>query len=152
MALWLNATLERLGLKSFAKTSGSKGLQVYVPLNTAVNYEATKTFARRMAESLAEQNPALVVSNMSKSVRKGKVFVDWSQNDFHKTTICAYSLRAKEQPTVSTPVTWTEVETALKKHDPKRLSFLPEQVLLRVEDKGDIFAPVLKLKQKIPAI
>lgn len=152
VALWLNATLGRLGLKSFAKTSGSKGLQVHVPLNTAVSYEVTKAFARRLAESLAEQNPALVVSNMSKSVRKGKVFVDWSQNDFHKTTICVYSLRAKEQPTVSTPVTWTEVETALKKQDPMRLSFLPEQVLRRVEEEGDIFAPVLKLKQKVPAI
>ncbi|MDB6063978.1 MAG: primase-like protein [Pedosphaera sp.] len=152
VALRLRAILERLKLKSFAKTSGSKGLQVHVPLNTNTNFGATKAFARKLAESLAGENPARVVSAMAKNLRKGKVLVDWSQNDTHKTTICVYSLRAREQPTVSTPVTWDEVEIASKDKDAEYLSFLPDQVLNRVAEFGDLFAPVLKLKQKLPAI
>jgi bifunctional non-homologous end joining protein LigD len=146
---WLRATLEKLKLKSFAKTSGSKGLQVYVPLNTPVGYETTKTFARKMAEALENENPELVVSKMSKDLRKGKVLVDWSQNDRHKTTVCAYSLRAKERPTVSTPVGWDEVKSALKKKEAARLNFISDEVLKRVEKYGDLFEPVLKLKQKL---
>ena len=102
-------------LKELAKTSGSKGLQVYVPLNTPVTFDQTKDFSRALAQHLEREHPKLVISKMSKALRKGKVFVDWSQNDEHKTTICVYSLRAKEQPTVSTPVTWEEVENCLKK-------------------------------------
>jgi bifunctional non-homologous end joining protein LigD len=152
VALWIKAALEKIDLEIFAKTSGSKGLQLYIPLNTPTNYEATKSFARTLAENLEDQNPKLVLSKMSKSLRKGKVLVDWSQNDAHKTTICVYSLRAKERPTVSTPVTWREIEVALKKKDPMKLSFISDEVLKRVEEMGDIFAPVLKLKQKIPQI
>lgn len=152
VALWLDKIFDELKLESFVKTSGSKGLQVYVPLNTATNYEATKTFARKLAESMEEQNPKLVISNMNRSLRKGKVLVDWSQNEIHKTTVCAYSLRAKELPSVSTPVTWEEVKRALQGKDAGKLSFLPDQVLQRVEKTGDIFAPVLKLKQKVPVI
>ena len=104
-------------LKSWAKTSGSKGLQVYVPLNTAVTYDQTKELSHALAEHLEREHPKLVISKMSKALRKGKIFVDWSQNDEHKTTICVYSLRAKEQPTVSTPVTWEEVEDDLEKEE-----------------------------------
>ena len=144
--------LERCGLEGFPKTSGSKGLQIFVPLNSAVSYEKTKAFAHAIAERLEAETPKTVVSKMQKSLRQGKVLVDWSQNDDHKTTVCVYSLRAKEHPTVSTPVTWMEVETALKKRDAQRLVFEVHEVLHRVEKKGDLFAPVLKLKQKLPAL
>jgi bifunctional non-homologous end joining protein LigD len=123
-----------------------------VPLNTAANFDATKSFARKLAESMEEQNPKLVLSKMNRSLRKGKVLVDWSQNETHKTTICVYSLRAREEPTVSTPVSWEEVEQAVKSKDAAKLSFLPDEVLKRVEERGDIFAPVLKLKQKVPNV
>lgn len=149
VAFWLREKLEALKLESFPKTSGSKGLQIYVPLNTPVTYDQTKALSHQLAEELEREHPELVVSKMSKSMRMGKVFVDWSQNDRHKTTVCAYSLRAKEQPTVSTPVEWDEVETALKKKDAARLVFLSDEVLRRVEKHGDLFAPLLKLKQKL---
>jgi len=137
-------------LKSWAKTSGSKGLQVYVPLNTAITYDETKNLSRALAQHLEHEHADRVTSNMSKAVRKGKVFVDWSQNDEHKTTICAYSLRAKEEPTVSTPVTWNEVENCLKKKNAQLLKFRSDQVLARMEKLGDLFEPVENLKQKPP--
>jgi bifunctional non-homologous end joining protein LigD len=146
----IKAIFDKLGLESFAKTSGSKGLQVYVPLNTAVTYQRTKSFARAIAELLQHQAPEIVISQMGRNLRKGKVFVDWSQNDAHKTTVNVYSLRAKERPTVSTPVTWDEVAEAVNKK--KRLSFDSNDVLRRVEKNGDIFAPVLTLKQKLPPL
>lgn len=152
VALWLREIFDELGLKSFPKTSGSKGLQMYVPLNTATNYAKTKAFAHALAERLEREHPREVVSKMSKALRKGKVFIDWSQNDDHKTTINVYSLRARAHPTVSTPVTWKEVEAAAKKGDAKRLVFETEEVLKRVEKEGDLFAPVLKLKQKLPGV
>jgi bifunctional non-homologous end joining protein LigD len=152
VGLMLKRKLEEFGLESFPKTSGSKGLQVYVPLNTPVSYDQTKPFARHLAEQLQQDRPDLVVSRMEKKLRTGKVFVDWSQNDEHKTTVCVYSLRAKEQPTVSTPVDWKEVMDAGKKKEPQRLVFVSEKVLERVEKRGDLFEPVLKLKQKLPAI
>ena len=152
VGLWVRDIFSQLGLKSFAKTSGSKGMQIYVPLNTAVTYEQTKAFAHEMARLLERQHPALVVSDMKKVLRTGKVFVDWSQNDDHKTTICVYSLRAKERPTVSTPLKWEEVERCLKKSDPTLLVYESDQVLERVEKYGDLFEPVLKLKQKMPRI
>ncbi|HWA87143.1 MAG TPA: non-homologous end-joining DNA ligase [Opitutus sp.] len=152
VGLWLKGLFDGLGLKSFAKTSGSKGLQVYVPLNTPVTYEKTKLFARTAAQVLEAQFPDAVVSNMQKARRRGKVLVDWSQNDDHKTTVCVYSLRAKARPTVSTPVTWTEVETALKKKSAKLLTFESDAVLQRVARLGDLFAPVLQLKQKLPPV
>src|SRR5438105_9659808 len=104
-----------------------------------------------MAERLTSQHSDLVVAKMEKRLRTGKVFVDWSQNDSHKTTVCAYSLRAKERPTVSTPVSWDEVAAALKKWDAQRLTFISDQVLRRVEQHGDLFEPVLELKQKVPS-
>lgn len=152
-ALRLKSLLDKAKLKSFPKTSGSKGLQVYVPLNRAVTYEKTKAFAHGVAEELAGAFPEAIVSNMQKSLRKGKVFVDWSQNDDHKTTVCVYSMRAMERPTVSTPVTWDEVEAALKrnKNNGTALAFEPDDVLKRVEKNGDLFAPVLNLKQSLPS-
>jgi len=152
VGLWLKDKLDELKLQSFAKTSGSKGLQVYIPLNTSVTYATTKPFAHGLAERLEREHPEMVVSKMQKHLRAGKVFVDWSQNDRHKTTVCVYSLRAKDYPTVSTPVEWDEVRTALKQKDPKRLSFVSDEVLERVEEHGDLFSSVLKLKQRLPKV
>jgi bifunctional non-homologous end joining protein LigD len=117
VGLVLHGLFEQLGLESVAKTSGSKGLQVYVPLNTAVDYRATKPFAKRVAEVLEQRMPELVVSRMTKRLRPGKVLVDWSQNDEHKTTVTVYSLRARERPTVSTPVSWEEVAACREQRD-----------------------------------
>ena len=152
VGLWLKEKLDELELESFAKTSGSKGLQIYIPLNTPTNYDATKTFAQSLAQMLEREHPELVVSKMAKALRRGKVFVDWSQNDDHKTTICVYSLRAKDQPTVSTPVTWDEVAAALKKKDLDKLYFEHDDVLRRVEKHGDLFEPLLKLKQRLKPV
>jgi len=150
VGLWLRDLLGKMKLKSFAKTSGSKGLQVYVPLNTSVTYDQTKDLSRALARHLEGEHGDLVTSNMSKAVRKGKVFVDWSQNDEHKTTICVYSLRAREEPTVSTPVTWDEVAHCLKKKKTDLLKFRSDKVITRVEKMGDPFEPVEELKQKLP--
>ncbi len=150
VGLWLRDLLATMKLKSYAKTSGSKGLQIYVPLNTAVTFDQTKSVSRALAQYLEQEHPALVTSNMSKALRKGKIFVDWSQNDEHKTTVSVYSLRAQEEPTVSTPVTWEEVRSCLKKKKAELLRFRCEKTLARVEKLGDLFAPVEKLKQKLP--
>jgi bifunctional non-homologous end joining protein LigD len=150
VGLSLRDLLGKMKLKSFAKTSGSKGLQVYVPLNTSVTYDQTKDLSRGLAQHLEGEHRDLVTSNMSKAVRKGKVFVDWSQNDEHKTTICVYSLRAREEPTVSTPVLWDEVATCLKKKKANLLKFRSDKVITRVDKMGDLFEPVEELKQKLP--
>jgi bifunctional non-homologous end joining protein LigD len=150
VGLWLRDLLDKMKLKSFAKTSGSKGLQVYVPLNTSVTFDQTKNLSRTLAQHLEKEHVGLVTSNMSKALRKGKVFVDWSQNDEHKTTICVYSLRAKEEPTVSTAVTWEEVAKCLKKKKADLLKFRSDKTLARIEKMGDLFAPVEELKQKLP--
>jgi bifunctional non-homologous end joining protein LigD len=152
VGLRLKAAFDGLGLKSFPKTSGSKGLQIYVPLNTPVTYEKTKAFGHAIAENMERHSPESVVSKMQKSLRNGKVFVDWSQNDSHKTTVNVYSLRAKDHPTVSTPITWDEVEAALKRKNGKHLKFEADEVLRRVQKVGDLFAPVLTLKQKLPKL
>jgi bifunctional non-homologous end joining protein LigD len=150
VALRLRDLFGDLGLESFPKTSGSKGIQVYVPLNTKVTYEETKPFAHAVAQLLERQDPDLVVSRMAKNLRTGRVLVDWSQNDQHKTTVSVYSLRARERPTVSTPVEWKEVERALRREDPDLLRFEAGGVLKRVSRSGDLFAPVAELKQKLP--
>lgn len=152
VGLWLREVFDHFGLQSFPKTSGSKGLQIYVPLNTPTSYEVTKPFAHALARLLENEHKELVVSDMKKQLRVGKVLVDWSQNDEHKTTISVYSLRAREHPTVSTPVKWEEVEHALKKKDASLLVFEANQVLGRVEKMGDLFEPVLPLKQKLPKL
>jgi len=151
VALWLRAILDELGLQSFAKTSGSKGLQIYVPLNTAATYEKTKAFAHSLAEKMEREHPEHVVSRMQKALRKGKVLIDWSQNDEHKTTVNVYSLRAKPQPTVSTPVNWQEVESTAKE-GAVPLEFTSDAALQRVEKQGDLFAPLLTLKQRLPSL
>ena len=152
VGLWLREIFEHFGMQSFPKTSGSKGLQVYVPLNTPTTYDSTKPFAHALARLLENEHKDLVVSDMKKELRVGKVLVDWSQNDEHKTTIGVYSLRARERPTVSTPVKWEEVEATWKKKDAGLLVFEAPQVLERVAKMGDLFAPVLKLKQKLPKL
>ena len=152
VAIWLRAIFEHFNLQSFPKTSGSKGLQIYVPLNTKTSYDETKPFAHALARLLESEHRDLVVSDMRKAVRVNKIFVDWSQNDEHKTTISVYSLRARERPTVSTPVTWEEVERTLKKKDASLLVFESHQVLERIEKMGDMFASLLSLKQKLPKL
>ena len=152
VGIWLRAIFDHFGLQSFPKTSGSKGLQLYVPLNTPTSYDITKPFAHALARVLENDHRDLVVSDMKKSLRIGKVLVDWSQNDEHKTTIAVYSLRARERPTVSTPVKWEEVEQVLKKKDPSLVVFEANQVLDRAEKLGDLFEPLLKLKQKLPSL
>jgi bifunctional non-homologous end joining protein LigD len=152
VGLWIRDVLAQLKLQTFPKTSGSKGLQLYVPLNTPVTYEDTKPFSHAIADLLEKQHPELVLSSMSKVARERKVFVDWSQNDRIKTTVGVYSLRAKDYPTVSTPVAWDEVEECLEKGDPDHLSFLSDEVLARCEELGDLFLPVQELKQKLPEL
>ncbi len=152
VGLRLRELFDHFGLRSFAKTSGSKGLQVYVPLNDKVHYETTKPFAKAIAQLLEKQTPKEVVSKMKKVERKGKVFVDWSQNHQRKTTIAVYSLRARERPTVSTPVSWEEVESALRQGEARSLVFEAGDVLERIDRHGDLFAPVLELKQVLPEL
>jgi bifunctional non-homologous end joining protein LigD len=149
VGLALRELFARLGVDCYAKSSGSKGLQVYVPLNGKVTYDDTKPFAHAIAMLLEKQHPKLVVSSMKKSIRGGRVLVDWSQNDEHKTTVSVYSLRARERPTVSTPLQWEEVERARR---PEQLQFDAGKVLKRVEKHGDLFAPVLEQKQKLPKL
>jgi bifunctional non-homologous end joining protein LigD len=150
VALRVRELFDGLDLECFPKTSGSKGLQVYVPLNRAVTYDETKPFARAVAQALERSEPDLVVSRMAKKLRPGKVFMDWSQNDQHKTTVAVYSLRARDRPTASTPVEWDEVERALERSDPESLTFEAGDVLKRVDKRGDLFAPVAELKQELP--
>jgi bifunctional non-homologous end joining protein LigD len=152
VGLWLKGVFDALKMESFAKTSGSKGLQVYIPINSAVTYDKTKAFSHAIAELLESRSPEVVVSKMQKSLRSGKVLVDWSQNDDHKTTVNVYSLRAKDYPTVSTPVTWEEVEATVRKRKATSLSFDAKEVLKRVQKMGDLFGPVLSLKQKLPPV
>ncbi|HEX2854851.1 MAG TPA: non-homologous end-joining DNA ligase [Opitutaceae bacterium] len=151
VAFLVKEVLDGLGLEAFPKVSGSKGVQLYVPLNGRATYAITQPFAKAVAELLEQQHPKKVVSNMSKALRKNRVLIDWSQNTRAKTTVCVYSLRGKRQsPFVSMPVTWKELQTALKKKDASALVFTPDAALKRMKKLGDLFAPVLKLKQKLP--
>lgn len=147
----LRELLEDAGLESFPKTSGGKGLHLYVPLNTKVAFEETKEFAHAIARLMEKKFPERVTSVMRKDLRGGKVFIDWSQNDPHKTTVCVYSLRARPHPTVATPVTWVELDEARKHGSPGALSFEAWEVLVRADEKGDLFEGVLTLEQKLPA-
>jgi len=153
VAIRLRDMFGHFGVESFPKTSGSKGMQVYVPLNQKkMSYDLTKPFAKAIAQLLEKQTPDLVVSKMKKVERGGKVFVDWSQNHRSKTTIAVYSLRARERPTASTPLTWEEVETAADSGDGSPLVFEAGDVLERIEQHGDLFAPVLELEQELPEL
>jgi bifunctional non-homologous end joining protein LigD len=149
VAIWIKGMLEQLDLRSYPKTSGSKGLQLYVPLDGDATYEETRPFAKAVAETLESKFPERVVSRRAKSRRGGRVLIDWSQNDPHETTVCVYSLRAGDRPMVSTPLEWEEVEAALEEGE-GRLSFDHAAVLERVEEKGDLFAPLLGERQSLP--
>jgi bifunctional non-homologous end joining protein LigD len=149
VALLIREMFAKLGLECFVKSSGSKGMQLYVPLNTPTTYAETSPFAKAVAQTLEKAHPDLVVSDMKKHLREGKVLVDWSQNSETKTTVCVYSLRAKEQPYVSMPLEWAEVEQCFKKKDASRVFFTADAAVKRVEKKGDLFAPVLTLKQSL---
>jgi bifunctional non-homologous end joining protein LigD len=150
VALVLRGMFAALGLDSVIKTSGSKGMQMYVPLNTDVTYARTKPFARQVAEVLEQRLPELVVSRMTKRLRGGKVLVDWSQNDDHKTTVSVYSVRARERPTVSTPVSWVQVQACRDAGDPEILTFDTDEALRRVAEDGDLFAMLLSTTQELP--
>jgi bifunctional non-homologous end joining protein LigD len=152
VALKLREIFQDLGLESFPKTSGGKGLHLFVPLNNTDTYDKTKSFAQAIAQMMEKRNKPLITSNMRKELRRGKVFMDWSQNDDHKTTVCAYSLRAQAKPTVSVPVEWRECEKALKRGDTAALFWGPAQILKRIQLKGDLFDPVLNLKQELPSL
>jgi bifunctional non-homologous end joining protein LigD len=152
VALRLRELFAGIGLECFPKHSGSKGIQVYVPLNDAATYDQTKTYARAVAHALERAEPDLVVSKQAKDLRKGKVLVDWSQNDYSKTTVAVYSLRCRDRPWVSTPLAWDEVADLADDGDPDSVRFEPEQVLERVDEHGDLFAPVLELKQELPEV
>jgi bifunctional non-homologous end joining protein LigD len=153
VALRLREVFDHVGLECFVKTSGSKGLQVYVPLNTTTSYEETRPFAQAIAQLLAKQTPDEVIAKMGKkTLRAGKVLIDWYQNNERKTTIAVYSLRARERPTVSTPVTWEEIERAVETDDAGSLVFEAKDVLKRLDEHGDLFAPALELKQKLPEL
>lgn len=152
VALLLRELFDAFGIRSLAKTSGSKGMQVYVPLNTKTSYDDTKPYAQAVARLLEQRHPKKIVSKMKKELRRDKVFVDWSQNDRHKTTVCVYSLRARPNPTVSTPLAWEEVEAALDGGDPTALEFTSDEVLARVKRKGDLFQEVLELEQRLPEL
>lgn len=151
VAFLVKEILDGLKLESFAKVSGSKGIQLYVPLNTKTSYDATGAFAKAMADLLQQKHPDLIVSQMAKIQRRGRVLIDWSQNSQSKTTVAVYSMRGKhDEPFISMPVTWLELKKLIKTKRPAALFFTPAQALKRLKAKGDLFAPVLTLKQKLP--
>lgn len=151
LALVLRDVLARVGLKSFAKFSGSKGIQVFAPLNTQVTYAQTQPFARTVAEWFRDERPDQIVFEMTRSARSGKVFIDWSQNSDFKTTVAVYSLRANaDPPCVSLPVTWDEMETMVRKNNTQRFCLWPADTLKKLEKVGDAFEPVLTLTQMLP--
>lgn len=148
----IRGVLGHYGLECLVKTSGSKGLQVYLPLNTAATYARTSGFAKHLAQLLERELPDQVVSQQRKELRRGKVLIDWSQNARHKTTVCVYSLRARERPTISTPVTWDEVDAAVEAADPGLLTFEVAAVLERLASNGDLFEPANRLIQALPEL
>lgn len=152
VAFELKAVLDGLGVASLPKVSGSKGLQIYVPLNTPVTYDQTGVFARGIAALLERRHPEVVIADMAKGRRAGKVFIDWSQNASYKTTVGVYSLRGKrDRPFVSAPVTWKELARAAKTRVAEPLYVTPEAMRRRLDDVGDLFQPVLRLRQRLPA-
>lgn len=152
VALWLREVFDGLGLTAGVKTSGSKGLQVYVPLHTGVTYDETSTFSLAIAQLLEKWHPKEIVTVQTKELRAGKVLIDWSQNSYHKTTVGVYSLRAREKPTVSTPITWAEVEALHESADPESVRFVAGAVLQRIEEHGDLWAGLLHTEQKLPSV
>ena len=152
VGLWIRHVLEDLGLECLVKTSGSKGLQLYLPLNTPATHDQTASFSRTIAQLLEQSDPSKVVSVQRKDLRGGRVLVDWSQNSRHKTTVCVYSLRARERPTVSAPLAWDEVEAAVAAEDASSIMFEASEVLDRVDRLGDLFEPALTSRQELPQL
>lgn len=152
VAMWLRELFDRLGLEAVAKTSGSKGMQVYVPVNGPTGYDETKAFALAIGQLLERVHGELVTTTMAKDQRAGKVFIDWSQNVLTKTTVAVYSLRARTRPTVSTPLLWDEVADLAASGVADDAAFLPSDVLARVERHGDLFAPTAEVVQELPAL
>jgi bifunctional non-homologous end joining protein LigD len=150
VAMLLRERLEHLGLEVWPKTSGSKGLQLYMPLDRRVNFDDSKRFALALAQLLETEHSDLVVSAMDPSLRRKKVMIDWSQNSPSKTTVAVYSIRALETPSVSTPVTWDELQEAIQRNEAGLLRFSPETMLQRIEKLGDLQRPVLEVRQKLP--
>ena len=150
VAFLLRGWFEAHDLASFCKTSGSKGLQLYVPINSTVDYQQTKLISKGLAQKLEREHPELIVHMQRKTLREGKVLIDWSQNDEYKTTVNVYSLRARARPTVSTPVSWAEVDACREAADPNLLVFDSEAAIRRFEERGDLFKDVLELKQRLP--
>ena len=150
VALWLREELAAVGLVGMPKTSGQVGLHVYVPLAPGHSYAQTKSFARDVAHRLAAAHPETVVDRMDRDLRAGRVLIDWSQNDQNKSTVGPYSLRATRWPLVSTPVNWEELDDALRRQQPKSLFFLASDIPQRLEEHGDLFAPVLDGAQRLP--
>ena len=151
LALELRDVFDHLDLDAYAKTSGGKGMHMAVPLNTAVTYEQTKGFAESLARLMARRHPQRLTANMSKAKRNGRIFIDWSQNTASKTTVAAYSLRAKPEPSVSLPLTWDEVETISRSRKRQPIDMSPQAVLDRADRDGDLFEAVLKQKQSLPS-
>ena len=152
VALMIRDLLEQVDLQCLIKSSGGKGLHLYIPMNTPTSYEQTQPFAKALAALLAHEHPDEITAVMAKSQRKRKIYVDWAQNMLHKTTVCAYSVRAREQPTVSAPLSFDEIERAISRRSAKGLVFEADAMLRRVEKVGDLFEPALKLKQRLPDI
>jgi len=151
VALILRDLLSGLGLMSYVKTSGQKGLHVFVPLNLKeMTFEDTKTFSKTVAEIMQKHYPDLVTAKMAKQERTAKVFINWSQNDASKTMICVYSLRAREKPYVSFPLGWEELENLAGPGDPERLQVVYSEAARRVVEKGDLFQEMLMKEQKLP--
>jgi bifunctional non-homologous end joining protein LigD len=150
IALRLRAFFTQLGLDSYAKTSGSKGIHLHLPLNGTATFDESRPFAKAVAETFEARFPDEVVSRQTKTRRKGRVLIDWSQNDPHKTTASVYTIRAKERPTASTPLEWEEIEAAAESGDADALVFTVEDLLARIAAKGDLYAPLLSQKQELP--
>jgi bifunctional non-homologous end joining protein LigD len=151
VAFLIQSLLDTLGLSGFPKVSGSKGLQLHIPLNRQVSYAATGDFAKAVARLLEQQHPKRIVSRMAKVLRRGRVLIDWSQNSSSKTTVAVYSVRGKNRkPWVSMPVTWTELKRAVRQGTSEALRFSPEAALRRLQRKGDLFLPLVTLKQRLP--
>ncbi len=148
-ALILRNFFKQFKLECFPKTSGGKGLHFYIPLNTPVTFDQTKQFAHDTAQLFAQKYPAEITANMKKSERGNRIFIDWSQNDSHKTTVCVYSLRAKEHPYVSMPLEWKEVEACARAKKDTAYQFTADKAVARVKKRGDLFKPVLTMKQTL---
>jgi len=151
VALILKALLAGMKLTGLVKTSGKKGLHMYVPLNSGkITYDDTKKFSKAVAGIMQRNYPDLVTAKMAKESRKNRVFINWSQNDASKTMVCVYSLRAAEKPFVSFPLAWKELEKLLEQNDPGKFRVTYSEALARAGKNGDLFSEMLGKKQRLP--